>query len=129
MTFKEWRIKELTEKIQTMQSELQTLQNELEEISKEDSSWIDFDVKLLDMEDFPDHNISGGIPYIARAIGIACETYDIPCSAYSVTVEDLLSCKKENIANGYCIGKKRMEKLMAWMAKYNLKFHEKPVEY
>ena len=128
MTFKERKIKELTEKIQTMQNELQILQNELEEISKEDSSWIDFDVKLLDMEDFPEHNISGGHPFITHAIGIV-RYPDMPFSLRSITVEDLISCSKKDIARGRCVGKKRMDKLIAWMDKYHLKFENETDEF
>ncbi len=119
MTFKERRIKELKERIQTMQNEIQTLQSKLEEISKEDSSWVDLDVNLLDMEDFPD-NDTNGHPYIVLAIMQA--TDNIPVYARNITIGDLISCKKEDIARGRCIGKKRMEKLTAWMNKYNLKF-------
>ena len=127
MTFKERRIKELKEKIQTMQSELQTLQNELEKISKEDSSWVDLNAKLRDFDDFPEHNNINGFPYIVLAIMDATNK-SCWCTG-NITVEDLISCKKEDILRGKCIGQKRMEKLISWMEKHHLKFADETAEF
>lgn len=115
MNFKEYRMEQLQKRIQVKQNELQTLQNELEEISKEDSSWIDLEADLRDIEDFPEYN-TNGFPYITVTIMRASNAAD------RITVKDLISCKKEDISHGRCVGKKRMEHLVSWMDKYHLKF-------
>ena len=72
-------------------------------------------LKIYQQESVPEYN-TNGFPYITVTIMRASNATD------RVTVKDLISCKKEDIYHGRCVGKKRMEHLVSWMDKYHLKF-------
>ena len=116
MTVRQKEMAAIKEQIAKLKEQIAKLNERLEYLSKLPDTTIE-DELLCTFDDFPCfRNIVEAIISITKKhLGESLWWRDL-------TVKDLISCKEEEIASHYGVGKGRMGALKSWMEKHNLHF-------